>query len=228
MHIRRLLALAGALAAGLIAAAGPASAVAAGPAVSVRVEGLKRTLLPSTTVHAGTGSITKGGTPPGVCPAASGAGALDAATRHKWNGTYSSGLGIEVTSILGETHRYSAKGYYWGIWVDNRFAQAGICDLKLHKGDQLLFAPYPGTGTTAPIVISAPRHATAGHPFRVKATSYGTGKRAKPLAGVIFPGGGVTNKQGITTFTPRRAGKLTLTAVRVGYIRGEVTVQVAR
>ncbi|HWE09960.1 MAG TPA: DUF4430 domain-containing protein [Solirubrobacteraceae bacterium] len=225
MHIRRFLALAGVLAAlGLMTAAG---ALAAGPAVSVRVEGLKHTLLPTTTLHTGTGSITKGGTPSGTCPAASGAGALDTATHHNWNGTYSSGLGIEVTSILGETHRYSAKGYYWAIWVNNRFAQAGICDLKLHKGDQLLFAPYPGTGTTAPIVISVPGHVTAGHAFRVKATAYGTGKTAKPLAGVKITGGGVTNKQGVTTATAHHAGKLTLTATRTGYIRDEAAVQVA-
>jgi hypothetical protein len=224
MQIRRYIALAGIPAVlGLITAA---QALAAGPAVSVRVEGLNRTLLPATTVHAATGFITKGGTPRGTCPAASGAGALDTATHHKWNGSYSRGLGIEVTSILGETHRYSAKGYYWGIWVNNRFAQAGVCDLKLRTGERLLFAPYPGSGTTAPIVISAPSHATAGHAFRVKATSYGAGSTAKPLAEVKITGGGVTNAQGMTTVTPHRAGRETLTATRPGYIRDEVTVSV--
>jgi hypothetical protein len=203
----------------------PAVALAAGPTtVSVRVEGLSRTLLPATGVKTHTGSITKGGTPTGTCPATSAAGALDRATGHSWNGSYSSGLGINITTILGETHKYSPNGYYWSIWVDNRYATAGICDLKLHRGEQVLFAPYPAKGTTAPIVISAPGHATAGHAFKAKAFYYNAKGVAKPLSGVSVKGAaGTTNKRGIVMVTPPRAEKLKLSASRKGYIRSATT-----
>jgi len=225
MTIRRLLALCAALAAlGLISAG---AALAAGTGVTVRVEGLKRTLLPATVVRPGTGSITKGGTPAGSCPVASGAGALDAATHHKWNGTYDSGLGIEITSILGETHVYSAKGYYWGIWVNGRFATAGICDLKLHTGEQLLFAPAPGSGNVYPLLVSAPKHATVGHAFTVKVTAYGAKGGDKPVSGVSVTGGGRTNKSGIAHVTEKRSGKITITVSRKGYVRDEALVDVA-
>ena len=116
----------------------------AGSGVTVRVEGVKRTLLPATVAHAESGSITKGGTPKGSCPGSSAAGYFDSATHHNWKGTYSSGLGVEITSVLGETHTFSAKGFYWGVWVNDKFASAGLCDLKLKPGDQLLLAPAPG------------------------------------------------------------------------------------
>ena len=64
MWIRRTLALGSALVALSLIFAG--AAVAAGTSVSVRVEGLTRTLLPTTVVHTHSGSITKGGTPAGV------------------------------------------------------------------------------------------------------------------------------------------------------------------
>jgi hypothetical protein len=197
------------------------------PAVTVRIEGLHHTLLAARTVRApGSGSITKGHTPAGACRSRSAAGALDVATHHHWKGTYSNGLGIEITSILGETHVYSAHGYYWGIWVDNRFASAGICDLRPHRGEQLLFAPAPGTGSSYPIVLTAPAHVTAGVAFTVKARYYpGSHGASKPLAGVsITDGAAVTDASGATTVTVPSSGKVRLTATRSGYIRAESTV----
>ncbi len=226
MKIARSFALGGAVGAIGLIGAGPA--LAAGPAVSVRVEGLKRTLLPATVVHGETGSISKGGAPKGTCPGSSGAGALDSATRHNWGGSYSSSVGgIDVTTILRETHKYSPKGYYWGVWVNNRYATAGVCDLRLRQGERLLFAPYPGKGSTYPIVISAPRHARKGSSFRIDAYYYTTKGVQKPLAGVSVTGGGVTNRRGIATVRASKSGKLKLTAARKGYIRAETTVAVA-
>jgi hypothetical protein len=219
MQTRRLLALCGAtIALSLMLAA---NAFAAGTVVTVRVEGKSRTLLSTTTVHTHAGSITKGGAPAGSCPATSAAGALDVATRGRWNGSYSTQYHeLSVTSILGETWSFSQLNYYWSIWVDNRYAPAGVCELKLHKGEQLLFAAVPDKGTEYPIVLSAPQHATTGHSFEVKA-SYLNGKGvAKPLAGASVKGAGaVTNRQGIVTITPQRPGKLVLTSSRSGYIR---------
>lgn len=215
MRITRTLAVAGATVA---LAALPAAAIAAGTSVSVRVEGLKRTLLAPTVVHTHSGSITKDGAPAGSCPATNAAGALDQATRHNWSGTYSSGLGIEITKILGEAHTYSAHGYYWGIWINNRFAQSGVCDLKLHAGDHLLFAPAPGTGTVYPTGISGPSTVTAGSHFRVKVVHYNAKGVAKPLAGARVDGA-TSAKSGYVTLTAGHTGTMKLTANEKGYIR---------
>jgi hypothetical protein len=226
MKISRFTALGGVAA--VLALALSAPALGAKSAVTVRVEGLKHTLLAATVAHAESGSITKGGTPAGICPGNSGAGYFDSATHHRWNGSYSSGLGVEVTTILGETHKYSAKGYYWGIWVNNKFASAGLCDLKLKPGDQLLLAPSPGSGTAYPIILTAPARAKAGVPFSVKASYIKKGP-ATPLAGVkVTDGSAVTDRHGATTVTARRAGKVTLVATLKGYIRAEATVTVTK
>ena len=124
MKHRQFAALGGVAAALVLATTAPA--LGAGSAVTVRVEGVKHTLLPATVAHAESGSITKGGTPQGSCPGSSAAGYFDSATHHRWNGTYSSGLGIEITNVLGETHTFSAKGFYWGLWVNDKFASAEI------------------------------------------------------------------------------------------------------
>jgi hypothetical protein len=225
---RQFAALGGVAAALVLATTAPA--LGAGSGVTVRVEGLKHTLLPATVAHAESGSITKGGTPKGSCPGSSGAGYFDSATHHKWKGTYSSGLGVEITSVLGETHKFSAKGFYWGIWVNNRFASAGLCDLKLKPGDQLLLAPAPGSGTTYPIVLRAPAKATAGRSFPVTTSYFKSSKgKAKSLAGVkVTDGGAVTNHGGHATVTVAKPGKVTLVATLKGYIRAEATVTVTK
>jgi hypothetical protein len=190
--------------------------------VSFRVEGVSKTLLPAKTVPVPTGgSITKGGTPQGACPANSAAGAFNTATGGNWGGTYSSGLGIEVTKILGETGIFS-KGHYWEFFVNNHAASVGICDQKTKSGDQLLFANVPAKGAGEfPIVISAPAKATAGSSFQVKASYYPTkSNTAKPLAGVSFTGvKGTTNAKGVATVTATKAGKLSLVGSKSGEIR---------
>ena len=130
------------------ASAAGASSSGSPATVSVRVEGLTKTLLVPTTVTTHTGSITKGGTPAGTCPATSAAGALDVATHHHWAGYYDTKYeDLEVIGILGESHSFTSKDY-WEVFVDNVAAQAGICGLKLHKGEQLLFAAVPDNGPT--------------------------------------------------------------------------------
>jgi hypothetical protein len=135
MNRKTVLALIGAIA---TAAATSSAALAAssGPTVTVQVKTLTKTLL-NTTAQGEKGSITKGGTPAGACSGKSGAGALDAATHGKWNGTYSSSLkDIFVSSILG----VKAKSHqFWKIVVDGKTASTGICGIKLHTGEKLLF-----------------------------------------------------------------------------------------
>ncbi len=219
MKLRVSTAVAGAIAAlGLV---GAAPALAAGTTVSVRVEGVAKTLLAARTVTTpASGSITKDGAPAGSCPATNAAGALNVATHGSWGGKYSSGQGIFVNTILGETDLYTA-GHYWELFVDNRVASEGVCDQKLTAGEQLLFAAVPAKGTEYPLVLKAPRTATVGRPFTVKAFYYpGKGAQTKPVAGVRFPGvKGTTNRQGVGTLTARQAGKLSLVASAKGEIR---------
>jgi hypothetical protein len=216
MKIRRSLALGGATFALVLMST--SAALAAGTTVSVRVEGLKRTLLESATVHTHSGWIRKGGTPTGVCAATTAAGALDLATKHDWNGSYSSSLGLSVTSILGEKHTFSSP-YYWSIWVNHRYAQAGICGLKLTKGEHLLFGPAPSSGKLGlPIGLSGPATATKGHSFRLKVVYYTQAGKSKPLAGAHVAGA-VSNSAGIVRVTESHIGTYRFTADKAGYIR---------
>ena len=182
--------------------------------MSVRIEGRTSTLLAPTVVHTHSGSITKGGAAKGSCPASTAAGALDAATRGRWQGKIFSGTpGIFVASIFGVK---PAGNFYWTVFVDNRTAQAGVCGLKLHKGEQLLFAVTDGS--QFPIVLSGPARAGVGRPFELKAIYYKpTPKRpagvATPLAGAHV-GGAITNRHGTVTLTAHHAGRLKYTRHR--------------
>jgi hypothetical protein len=109
---------------------------AVGPTVTVQVKSLTKTLLRPTAVRGRTGWITKGGTPRGKCSASRAAGALDAATHGNWAGKYYSGIGIFVSSILGTK---PSGADYWAVYVNGRYSNLGICDIKLRAGERLLF-----------------------------------------------------------------------------------------
>jgi hypothetical protein len=219
MKLKNLVALCGST---VLPALSAATALAAGPAVSVRVEGLTRTLKLPTLVHTRRGSITRYGAPKGSCPARSAMGALDAATRHRWKGTWSKSFDdYEITSILGETHSFSSKNY-WEIFVGDVAASTGACEIKVHAGEQLLFAAVPLTGTEYPLGLSAAHSVVGGKSFRVKVVWFDAAGKARPLAGARVIGSGiraVTNKNGIATVTARHRGTLVLHADRKGYIR---------
>jgi hypothetical protein len=232
MQIRRIIALGGTTLALVLTPLLSTAALAAGNTVSVRVEGKTRTLLSSTTVNApsGPGSFTNNGTPAGACPKSSAAGALDVATRHRWGGTYSTSFNeLELTTILGEKWTFSSPNY-WSVWVNDRFASAGICQLKLHTGDQLLFAVVPVKGSDFPMAIEAPTHAAVGRQFTVKVVGFPKGV-AKPLAGAqVSVNGhfGVTNRRGVVPLMVLHAATIVLHADRKGYIRAAaVSVRVS-
>jgi hypothetical protein len=226
MKRRYLLALAGATTA--LAVAPTTAALAA--KVTVRVEGKRKTLLNPSVVKTGGGSITKFGASAGACSAASAQGALDVATHHSWIGKWSTTYGPEyfITSILGESYATS-KTYFWEIFVNNVPATAGGCEIKLHPGDQLLFAA--DTGSQYPIVLTAPAHATAGHKFTAKAVAYNAKGKAKPLAGATVSANGhssKTGKDGTVLLTLSHVGTFTLKASHAGYIRAApVTLRVS-
>jgi hypothetical protein len=104
--------------------------------VTVTVKTLTKTLL-SKSVSGERGSVTKGGTPKGVCRGNSGAGALDVATHGRWTAKYYPSLkDVFIESILGV--KPSGKDY-WGIYVNGKVAQTGACGIKLTAGEKLLF-----------------------------------------------------------------------------------------
>jgi len=201
------------------------------PTVSVRIEGPRRTLLQARMVRPGSGYITRYGAPRGVCPEDSVQGALNAATRGRWGGSYSAQYQeYFITSILGVQE--SGKQVYWEILTDNVPAQAGACQLRLHRGEQILFAPVPASGPyVEPIGLRAPARATVGRAFSVRVVAYDARGRAHPLAGVSVIAGSeraTSNAQGLVRLTATRAGRLTIRAQRRGYIRDEATVLVRR
>ena len=218
MHKKTILALGGATLA--LAVASPV-ALGAGSRVTVRVEGKKRTLLETKSVHTGGGFLTRNGAPSGACSANSGAGALDVATKHRWVGSWSKSFNdFLIKSIFGESE--SSAKFYWGIWVNNRYATSGACGVKLNRGDQLLFAVDSVAHHEHPLAIKAPSHAVAGKSFDVKVVWFSDKGKSKPLAGVGLAGAGqgvVTNSQGVAHVVASHAETLKLGASANGYIR---------
>jgi hypothetical protein len=110
---------------------------ASGPTVTVQIKTRTKTLLRPTPVHGEKGWITKGGTPTGKCSGSSAAGALDVATHGRWSGKYYSSVGgIFIMSIDGVKPTGSD---YWSVFVNNKSSSNGICAIKLHAGQHLLF-----------------------------------------------------------------------------------------
>jgi hypothetical protein len=222
-------------------AAAPAAMAAAATAVTpttatVRVEGLKRTLLPPKRVTTGSGWVTRYSAPKGACSDKTAQGALDVATKHRWGGTWDGNFGsYEVLSILGETHKFSSK-YYWELFANNVSATVGACELDLRRGEQLLFAAVPQTGSAYPTAVRAPTDAVVGVPFKVKVVWFNAKGKAKPLANTHVTGSAVstsTDGQGAATVTALHSGSLVLHAVhawsaRTAYVRAvPVTVHVS-
>jgi hypothetical protein len=219
----------------------PAVALASAPAVTVRVEGLKKTLLLPKVVHAHGGWITRFGAPKGQCSAKSGMGALDVATHHRWSGIWSTQFGAdyEVMSILGETHNFNReRKSYWEIFANDVASLKGACEIKLHPGEQLLFAAVPQTGVEYPLAARVLTKPVAGHPFQVRVVYYDAKGRAKPLAGAKVTVGGIsaepvpnsqssatTNSRGVATLTDNHPGLAEISASKRGYIRSAPAIR---
>ena len=225
LHRRLIIALCGAILAVVLAPA--AALTAGGPGVTIRIEGLNKTLVLPTEVRVPGGFITRFGAPANKCSASSAQGALNVASHGKWAGTwYSSYNEYLITSILGERPKGSD---YWEIFVNDKAASVGACDLKARPGEQVLFADT--SGSEGPAELIGPHSAVAGRPFTVKLVGYTAAGKAKPLAGALVTGNGIksvnTNSRGIATLLGARAGVLVLRAGPKGYVRTEAVVHVA-
>jgi hypothetical protein len=189
--------------------------------VTVRVEGKTRSLLQAKSIHTHGGFITRNGAPSGACSANSGAGALDVATKHRWTGSWSTSFNdFLISKILGDTE--TSSKFYWGIWINNRYATSGACGLKLHRGDKLLFAVDSVAHHEHPLAIRAPKQAVVGGSFNVKVVSYSDKGKSQPAAHVSLAGAGqgvVTNSHGVAHVVAGQAGTLKLGASATGFVR---------
>jgi hypothetical protein len=230
MKKHKLLAGCGVPVALALALGGTALAAGGSPTVTVRVEGVKRTLLGPTAVKVHAGSLRRFGAPAGKCPDKSAAGALNVATHHRWKATWESSFDdYEVTSILGEAHTFSSKDY-WEIFVNNVAAQMGACAIKIKPGEQILFAAVPQKGAMPEVLlVGAPAKTKVGSPMRLIVRAR-VGHRVRDIAGAEVTGGGLratTDSSGKATLTPRTAGILLLHATKKGFVRGAVKVNVS-
>lgn len=175
---------------------------------TVRVEGNSVT---STTSVNTTGSGVPGNA---SCQNNSAAEALEKATAGNWDRQ------AFVSTILGESHTYSASDY-WAFWVNGTYsATQGICDYIVQPGDEILLYPQvdgPGfVGTIFPLYFSsAPTAINAGIPYTVtviKRVSDGTTTTSQPAVGA-------TVSDGTNTATTDADGKATLVTYATGAVQ---------
>jgi hypothetical protein len=161
-------------------------------------------------------------------------GAFNKAVRGRWSGTWFSGLGFDVTKILGETDDYTRTGTYWALYVNDQVSSVGICGLKLKAGERILFAAVPDKGTVYPTQISSSSRTVRVGTVVVHVVYYDAKGITHPLSGATVSGGKLparTNAKGNAVVVVTRTGRLTLTASRTaaggtGYIRSELTLAV--
>ncbi|MGA2320808.1 MAG: hypothetical protein ABSG95_08690 [Solirubrobacteraceae bacterium] len=210
-------------------------ALAAGPAtVTVRVEGLNETLLPSTQVMTTTTPVDKDGKPEDSCPGTSALGALQLATGGNWSGPWSSKFKqYEIYSIEGESHSFETN-YYWSFWLDEQEATVGACEAELQPGDRVLFFPScNGTGCPAnpplPLGIEASAGADVGERVLVTVHRYGAGGEASPAADASITGAAAvasTDSSGHATLCFSAPGEYTLHVTAPESIRTEASISV--
>jgi hypothetical protein len=209
--------LTGALALALTLALVPA---ASATTVSVRIVG-DGVGIDSTTVD------TTGAALPGGCAGNSAGEAIDKAVDGNWDRQ------PFVSTILGESHTYAASDY-WSFWINDTYAQQGICDYSVHPGDRVLMFVQRDdanfAGTIFPLTLTGvPAAIVEGQPFTVTVNEQrtdGTTTTPTPVAGATVSGGGVsavTDAAGHATLTINAQGQQTLRATRPGNVLSEAT-----
>lgn len=206
--------------------AGPALAGTL-PKVNVRVEGKSRTLLRNKVVTPNGKRVRRSGH---SCAGNTLIDPFNLATKGRWSGPWYSGLGWEPSRILGETDSYTKTGHWYELFINNRAASAGLCGIKITRGQHVLMAAVPNSGTEYPTGITAPRRATAGTAFTVHVVLYNAKGKPRALKGATVKGGGVnatTNAHGDATIKTTHTGRVVLRASKAGEIRSEAVVRVA-
>jgi hypothetical protein len=211
-----------------IALAVTGTAVAAPPTVSLRVEGLKKTLLVSTSVRGKAGNFSRQGHAINYKTAL---GALQIATSGRWQGSWDSEYSEwELSGIFGESHPLTSKDF-WAIYVNHRQASSGAGEVVLKPGQQIVFAVLPDSDYQEDLIgVTAPATATKGSTVRATVVYYDAKGHGHPLAGATVTLDGRTVKTGASgtaTLTATSSGTQTITASKAKYVRDETTISVA-
>jgi hypothetical protein len=171
---------------------------------------------------------------PGGCPGHSAGGAIDKAVAGNWDQM------AFVSTILGETHMYAARDY-WNFWINDTYAQQGICAYTVNPGDRILMLVQRDDAASKPTVFpltlaGVPSTVTAGQPFTVTVSELRTdGVTTTPtaIAGATVAGGGIsaqTDGDGHATLALPTAGDVVLRATQTGDVGSDgarVTVSAA-
>jgi hypothetical protein len=163
---------------------------------------------------------------PDDCPRDSAGGAIDQAVGGNWDQR------AFVSTILGESHTY-ADSDYWNFWINDTYAQAGICSYTVQPGDRILMLVQRDSAssmpTVFPLTLSVAPTVFAGVPFTVtirEQRTDGTTTTPTPIAGATVSGGGqsaVTDAAGHATLTFPAVGAVTLTASKTGDVASDPT-----
>src|ERR1019366_7195504 len=193
-------------------------------AITVRVEGPKRRLVPATSVAlSGLARVRDG---------LSAAGALELATRGDWSGTWSASFSAYFLTTIVSLAFPSTGGEYWAFWVNDAPASEGICSYDPKPGDSLLFFP-DCFGKSCPknagvLGVKAPAIAIVGRPYTVLVAAYSDAKGTPSKAvGAMVSGGGAQAKtaaNGAAKLSFRQAGRFTLKVGAPHALRTETRV----
>jgi hypothetical protein len=215
-----------------LTAADTHAAATSASTITVRVEGTTKTLLRTTAVALGSGSIVKDGNTADSCSGHSAAGALELATRGDWKGTWSASYNAYfLTSIEGQSFP-STRAEFWAFWVNDAPSASGICGYDPKPGDSLLFFP-DCYGKTCPksagvLGVTAPAVATIGRPYTVAVTAYSDAKGtpSKAAEATVSAGGASakTAANGKASLSFTHAGRFTLKVAKPNAVRAEASV----
>lgn len=199
--------------------AAPALA-AAGPTVTIRIEGQDATLLARTQVATSTDPVPVSG-----CPGTSVAGAIEVATHGNWdhaNGGFTS-------SILGETHDFSNNDY-WSSWLSFKVGN-GICSDMLSPGDDVvIMANFSGPPPDYPPLRNVsrldgvPGSVERNVPFTVTVIESVPDAMGSPGTGTPTPAQGATVSGGGASATTNAAGRATLSLPTDGTVDLKATL----
>jgi hypothetical protein len=162
---------------------------------------------------------------PGGCPGHSAGGAIDKAVGGNWDRMEF------VSTILGETHTYTARDY-WNLWINDTYAQQGICTYTVNPGDRILVLVQRDDAASRPTVFpltlaGVPATVTAGQPFTVTVREQRTdGAATTPtaIAGATVAAGGIsaqTDGDGHATLVLPTPGQVELRAARAGNVASD-------
>lgn len=203
--------------------------------VTVRIEGLKKTLLLAKKVTLKAGTTTRDGH---VTSNLTAQGALNAVTKGRWAGYWDASMGWDTMSILGERdaymteHGFKGTKSYWALFVNTQYASFGASSTVSTNGEVFTFAAVGNSWNPGDLTaLSAPAKATKGRSFTVKAFYYTSAGKKEPLAGASVEVAGKTyktGKAGTVKVAVKHIGTVTLTESKAGYVRDEATVKVVK